>query len=253
MQTRQNALFLSTAIQLNNAQLKPAFDWFKLRLRVFDSERGFSSSYTVQRCKKDEDRIRVVEFMNSADLSISDIQLKETVFTADALPRGMPAAIKDEFLKDMAGKKFVKPRFFHRNVDTQESVEFDEDEESDGTRALFAFAGAWLDVIENERVLVVDELDTSLHPLLVHHLVKRLHHAGTKAQLIFTTHDTTLLSQKLLRRDQVWFMEKDERGATRLYPLSDFSPRDNEAVERGYLNGRYGGIPFLKELDFYGV
>lgn len=252
-QTRPNALFFSTAIQLNNEQLKPAFDWFKLRLRVFDSVRGFSPGYTVQRCSKEEDRKRVVEFMNSADLSISDIQLKETAFSADVLPKGMPSAIKDEFLKDMAGKKLIEPRFFHRDVNTQESVEFDESEESDGTLALFAIAGPWLDVIENERVLVVDELDTSLHPLLVHHLVKLLHHAGSKAQLIFTTHDTTLLSQKLLRRDQVWFMEKDEKGATRLYPLSDFSPRDNEAIERGYLNGRYGGIPFLKDLDFYGV
>lgn len=252
-QTRPNALFFSTAIQLNNEQLKPAFDWFKLRLHVITSVRGFSPGYTVQRCGKDEDRKRVVAFMNSADLSIADIQLKESVFSADALPNEMPTAIKDEFLKDMAGRKFVETRFFHRDVDTQESVEFAEEEESDGTRALFAFAGPWLDVIENERVLVVDELDTSLHPLLVHHLVKRLHHEGTKAQLIFTTHDTTLLSQKLLRRDQVWFMEKDVKSATRLYPLSDFSPRDNEAVERGYLNGRYGGIPFLKDLDFYGV
>jgi uncharacterized protein len=246
-QTRPNALFLSTAIQLNNEQLKPAFDWFKLRLRVFDSVRGLSPGYTLQRCGKDEDLKKVVEFMNSADLSIADIQLKETTFSEDALP------IKDEFLKNMAGRKFVKPRFFHKDVNTQEAVEFDESEESEGTRALFSFAGPWLDVIENERVLVVDELDTSLHPLLVHHLVKRLHHAGTKAQLIFTTHDTTLLSPKLLRRDQVWFMEKDAESATRLYPLSDFSPRDNEAIERGYLNGRYGGIPFLKDLDFYGI
>ena len=191
--------------------------------------------------------------MNSADLSIADIQLEETVFSADSLPTEMPPAIRDELLKDMAGRKLVKPRFFHKDVNTAETVEFDESEESDGTRALFAITGPWLDVIENERVLVVDELDTSLHPLLVHHLVKRLHHEGTKAQLIFTTHDTTLLSQKLLRRDQVWFMEKDDRSATRLYPLSDFSPRENEAIERGYLNGRYGGIPFLKDLDFYGV
>jgi AAA15 family ATPase/GTPase len=252
-QTRSNALFFSTAIQLNNEQLKPAFDWFKLRLRVFDSVHGFSPSYTLQRCGKDEDRQRVLAFMNSADLSIADIQLKETVFSADALPKGMPASIKDEFLKDMAGRRLIKPRFFHKDVNTQEPIEFDESEESDGTLALFAFTGPWLDVIENERVLVVDELDTSLHPLLVHHLVKRLHHEGSKAQLIFTTHDTTLLSQKLLRRDQVWLMEKDAQSATRLYPLSDFSPRDNEAVERGYLNGRYGGIPFLKDLDFYGV
>jgi uncharacterized protein len=249
-QTRENALFFSTAIQLNNEQLKPAFDWFKQRLRVFDSVGGLSPSYTLQRCGKDEDRQRVVAFMNSADLSIADIQLKETVFSADSLPKGMPAAIKDEFIKDMAGRKLVEPRFFHKDVNTAEIVEFEGSEESDGTLALFAFAGPWLDVIENERVLVVDELDTSLHPLLVHHLVKRLHHEGTKAQLIFTTHDTTLLSPKLLRRDQVWFMEKNDKSATRLYPLSDFSPRENEAIERGYLNGRYGGIPFLKDLDF---
>ena len=252
-QTRQNALFFSTAIQLNNEQLKPAFDWFKLRLRVLDSARGFNPSYTLSLCRNEEKRKRVVAFMNSADLSVLDIQLKETAFSADTLPRGLPAAIKDELLKDIAGKKFIKPSFFHRDVDTQESVEFEEKEESSGTLALFAFAGPWLDVIENERVLVVDELDSSLHPLLVHHLVRRLHHEGTKAQIIFTTHDTTLLSQKLLRRDQVWFMEKDANSATRLYPLSDFSPRDNEAVERGYLNGRYGGIPFLKDLDFYGL
>lgn len=249
-QTRANALFFSTAIQLNNEQLKPAFDWFKQRLRVFDSVGGLSPSYTLQRCGKDEDRQRVVAFMNSADLSIADIQLKETVFSADSLPKGMSAAIKDEFIKDMAGRKLVEPRFFHKDVNTAEIVEFEGSEESDGTLALFAFAGPWLDVIENERVLVVDELDTSLHPLLVHHLVKRLHHEGTKAQLIFTTHDTTLLSPKLLRRDQVWFMEKNDKSATRLYPLSDFSPRENEAIERGYLNGRYGGIPFLKDLDF---
>ena len=252
-QTRPNALFFSTAIQLNNEQLKPAFDWFKLRLRVINSVGDFSASYTLRRCADDADRSRIVEFMNSADLSITDIQVKETYFSAELLPKDLPTAIRDEFAKGMAGKKKIEPRFFHKDVDSQETVEFDESEESDGTRALFAFAGPWLDVLENERVLVVDELDTSLHPLLVHHLVKRLHHEGTKAQLIFTTHDTSLLSQKLLRRDQVWFMEKDNQSATRLYPLSDFSPRDNEAIERGYLNGRYGGIPFLRDLDFYGV
>ena len=251
--TRPNALFFSTAIQWNNEQLKPAFDWFKLRLQVLDSVGGLSSGYTLERCGKDEERKKVVAFMNSADLSIADIQLKETAFSADTLPKGIPADLKEKLLTDMAGSKFVELLFLHKDAHTQESVAFDESEESDGTLALFAFAGPWLDVIENERVLVVDELDTSLHPLLVHHLVKRLHHEGTKAQLIFTTHDTTLLSQKLLRNDQVWFMEKDDKGASRLYPLSDFSPRDNEAIERGYLNGRYGGIPFLKNLDFYGV
>ena len=252
-QTRPNALFFSTSIQFNNEQLKPAFDWFKLRLRIIDSAQNLEAGYTVARCKVSADMQKILAFMNSADLSIADIQLKTEVFNPEILPNMLPASLKEEFTRKMTGKELTSVKFVHTNVDGQGSTEFDEDEESDGTRALFAFAGPWLDVIENERVLVVDELDTSLHPLLVHHLVKRLHHEGTKAQLIFTTHDTTLLSQKLLRRDQVWFMEKDKRSATRLYPLSDFSPRDNEAVERGYLNGRYGGIPFLKDLDFYGV
>lgn len=252
-QTRANALFLSTAIQLNNEQLRPVFDWFKTRLQIIASTHAMGSGYTVGRCGNEADKVKIIKFMNSADLSIADIRLKESAFSSEMLPKDMPSVLKEEFTREMNGRKLTTVKFVHNDTQSQEAIEFAEDEESDGTRALFAFAGPWLDVTENERVLVVDELDTSLHPLLVHHLVKRLHHEGTKAQLIFTTHDATLLSQKLLRRDQVWFMEKDASRATRLYPLSDFSPRDNEAVERGYLNGRYGGIPFLKELDFYGV
>lgn len=253
-QTRPNALFFSTAIQLNNEQLKPAFDWFKKRLAIVD-DTGVSGRFTLKHCEKDDYRKRIVEFMNSADLSIADIRVKKTHFSVDDLPKEMSQAMRDELTTQLQGELFIEPQFLHRDINTQEIVEFEEDEESDGTRALFAFAGPWLDVLENQRVLVVDELDTSLHPLLVHHLVRQLHHdrEGNTAQLIFTTHDTTLLSQKILRRDQIWFMEKDKQSATQLYPLSDFSPRDTEAVERGYLNGRYGGIPFLKELDFYGV
>jgi uncharacterized protein len=252
-QTRANALFLSTAITLNNAQLRPAFDWFKRRLQVINETATLHPGYTIKRCQDTSDKSKIIEFMNSADLSIADIRLKTDVFSADALPKGLPAEMKEDFTKKFKGKELVTVKYVHSDSQTNEPIEFDADEESDGTRALFAFAGPWLDVTENELVLVVDELDTSLHPLLVQHLVKRLHHTGKKAQLIFTTHDTTLLSQKLLRRDQVWFMEKDANRASKLYPLSDFSPRDNEAVERGYLNGRYGGIPFLKDLDFYGV
>lgn len=253
-QTRSNALFFSTAIQLNNEQLKPAFAWFQQRLKVLCSAQNLAVGYTVDRCKDKAIKSRVIEFINSADLSIADIRLDELLFSTEMLPKKLPVAVRDELVRGMTGKKMpARVTFIHKDIQTQEAIEFDEGEESDGTRALFAFAGPWLDVTDNERVLVVDELDTSLHPLLVHNLVKRLHHNNSKAQLIFTTHDTTLLSQKLLRRDQVWFMEKDASRATRLYPLSDFSPRENEAVERGYLNGRYGGIPFLKELDFYGV
>lgn len=251
-QTRPNALFLSTALQLNNQQLKPVLNWFQQRLRVIEAHRLPAPNYTMTRCLDEQQKRRVVEFLNSADLSISDIHVDSRVFSPDILPDDMSPPLREEISQKMAGAKMMEAKFFHEDVETRELVELSPDEESDGTQALFAFAGPWLDVVENERVLIVDELDTSLHPLIVHYLVKLLHHQGCKAQIIFTTHDTTILSQKILRRDQIWFMEKDEKNSTQLYPLSEFGPRDNEAIERGYLNGRYGGIPFLKDLDFYG-
>ncbi|MCB8747950.1 ATP-binding protein [Rhodoferax sp. U2-2l] len=255
--TLENTLYLSKSVQNNQEQLRVVFNWFKERLRVVSAPHTMSSSYTVQRCAEKNDRRRIVEFLNAADLGIADIRLKEAAFSVDQLPKNVPKKVREQFAqqiaKDLNGKNVTSVKFVHQDVLTQELIEFAEDEESDGTRALFAFAGPWLDVTENERILVVDELDTSLHPMLVHFLVKHLHHTGSKAQLIFTTHDTSLLSQKILRRDQVWFMEKNSERASNLYPLSDFSPRENEAIERGYLNGRYGGIPFLKDLDFYGI
>lgn len=251
--TRPNALFLSTALQRNNEQLKPVLNWFQKRLRIIKAHQIMAPNFTMNRCRVEADKHRVLEFMNSADLSIADIRIDTQVFSPEILPKEMPLALRDELSQQMAGKEMMKTTFLHEDVETHEPVEFEQDEESDGTRALFAFAGPWLDVIEEERVLVVDELDTSLHPLIVHYLVKLLHHQDSKAQLVFTTHDTTILGQKILRRDQIWFMEKDDKNATQLYPLTDYSPRDNEAIERGYLNGRYGGIPFLKDLDFHGL
>lgn len=99
----------------------------------------------------------------------------------------------------------------------------------------------------------MDELDRSLHALLARHLVSVFQNPEMNvngAQLIFTTHDTSLLDGDLLRRDQVWFAEKDENHASKLYPLTDFSPRKGEALERGYLSGRYGGVPILRPLRF---
>jgi AAA15 family ATPase/GTPase len=124
-------------------------------------------------------------------------------------------------------------------------------EESTGTQRLFALAAPVLDVLRDGRVLIIDELDSSLHPLLVRQLIGMFHNSRinkNKAQLVFSTHDTSLLDQSIFRRDQVWFTEKDSDQATNLYPLTDFSPRKNEALEKGYLMGRYGAVPFFKEI-----
>ena len=120
---------------------------------------------------------------------------------------------------------------------------------SEGTQKLFALAGPIFEILGRGQALVVDELDRSLHALLVRRLIGMFQNPDLNqkgAQLIFTTHDTSLLDGELLRRDQIWFAEKDEDQASRLYPLSDFSPRKGEALERGYLAGRYGGVPILR-------
>ncbi len=109
--------------------------------------------------------------------------------------------------------------------------------------------GPVVQAIENGGVLCVDELDSSLHPLLALDLLRVFndHERNPRgAQLVFNTHDTNILSGSVLRRDQIWFTEKDSEGATHLYPLSDFKPRKNENLERGYLQGRYGAIPFVE-------
>jgi len=139
----------------------------------------------------------------------------------------------------------------HKAIDGGEPVPLDIGEESSGTQILFQSAGAWLNVLKNGEVLLYDELDTSLHPLMTRFLIRLFHGANTNpknAQLVFTTHDTSLLDADIFRRDQVWFIEKDKKSASKLYPLSDFSPRKDEALERGYLRGRYGALPFIGEL-----
>ena len=251
--TRSNALFLSTAIQLNNEQLKLVFNWFDRKLRVIGQEENIFPGFSADECEEEEKKKKILKFMNAADLSIADIFLEKKDFSMDDLPPDMPQSIKEEITKDLKGKKLTLVSFMHTSSDNGEDVALEFSEESAGTRKLFAMAGPWLDVLDNGFVLFVDELDTSLHPIMVRFLLNLLHNSETNrhnAQLIFTTHDTTVLDQTLMRRDQVWFVEKDAENATRLYPLSDYKPRKGEALQKGYLYGRYGALPFPGELRF---
>jgi uncharacterized protein len=133
------------------------------------------------------------------------------------------------------------------------------EQESHGTQQLFVIAQPVFECLAFGSLLVVDELESSLHPLLAQRIVQLFNDPQTNphnAQLIFATHDTNLLGTTLgdpvLRRDQIWFTEKDEQGGTVLYPLTDFKPRKAENLERGYLQGRYGAIPFLGNFELWG-
>jgi len=247
--TRDNALFLSTAIQLNSEQLKPLFDWFDQSLH-FANVSGWNPAFTASLCEHDH-KARIMQFMKAADLNIDDIVVEREVFDSKALPEDMPEHLRDIISKDLEGKKFLRITTIHKDSDGNDVV-FDLEDESDGTQKLFSFAGPWLDALENGYVLFIDELHDNLHPQLVQFLVQLFHSSKTNpknAQLVFTTHETSILNQSVFRRDQVWFCEKSESLSSKLFSLLDFSPRKGrENIEQAYLSGRYGAIPFLRDI-----
>lgn len=249
--TRSNALFLSTAIQLNNQQLKPVFSWFADTLHVARFGR-WDPGFSIEACEKNNTKERIILFLRAADINIDDIELEKEKFDLQSLPNYMPEEIKTHLEKQYKDKTIVHVKTVHRLEETQKKVLFDLDVESDGTQKIFALAGPWLDTLENGYILVIDELHDNLHPLMVKFLVSLFHNPETNpknAQLIFTTHDTSILNQEVFRRDQIWFCEKDTHQVTTVYPLTDFSPRKGvENLERGYLSGRYGALPYLTSI-----
>jgi len=254
--TRSNALFLSTAVKLNNEQLKPAFLWLTQKLIIIlPGKVDFNPTLSVDLLRSDSGRARVMKFLQSADIGIDRLELQES----DGFPPAPPGIALDQWLTMLsqmppgtpAQVKWAKVVAWHTRSDGN-AVPFEMQDESDGTRKLFEFIGGWIKALDIGATLCVDEIDRSLHPHLTHLLVQLFRNDTNPkhGQLIFTTHDTTLLDSELLRRDQIWFAEKNKERATTIYPMLDYSPRKNENLERGYLLGRYGAIPFVGDLRF---
>lgn len=248
--TRVNALFLSTAVQLNCQQLQPVYDWFRKKLKVV-GVLGLNPAFTASQCMQADQRKKVMDFLKAADLDIHDVSVEMEKFSLKHLPDGIPEELREALLNQMKGNETFDIKTIHVN-ELGDSIVFKYDEESHGTRKLFSFAGPWLDSLESGNVLVIDELHDNLHPKLVQFLVQLFHNSETNphnAQLIFTTHDTSILNQEVFRRDQIWFCEKNPQQATQLYPLTDFSPRKGrENLEAAYLAGRYGALPYLRSI-----
>jgi len=252
--TRENSLFLSTAVMLNSEQLKPIYDWFTKNLNVADID-DWNRSYTTEHCTKENGKKDVLKFLNSADLDISDLRLEPKKFNNSVLPDDMPSMLKEHLLKKLEGREFIEVKTVHKTTEGKE-VFFELDDESGGTRKIFSYAGPWIDTLKNGKILFIDELHDSLHPHIVKFLINLFHDKKTNpnnAQLIFTTHETSILDQDFFRRDQIWFCKKDRGQATEVYPLSDFSPRKGaENIERSYLAGRYSALPLITSLDLLG-
>ena len=147
------------------------------------------------------------------------------------------------------GKVYMKTLVaVHKNLDGNE-VEISLRDESDGTRRLIEYMPLLYAIIQKDMVYVVDEIERSIHPIMIKDIVRKISESETaKGQLIFTTHESGLLDQNIFRPDEIWFAQKDAEQATQLYPLSDFNIHKTANIENGYLNGRYGGIPFLSNL-----
>ena len=245
--TRPNSLFLSMAVQLNSEQMRPVFDWFNNKLIVFNEITPLNPQLSIEMLRKPEGKKAICHFMAAADISIENIEV---------VTRRQP--VQSFHVDFVAGKHEMKNEeqdvnelLFHHVTDQGTAI-FGLGDESTGTRNLLFLIGPILELVQNGVSLVIDELDSSLHPLLVRSLVELLHNPELNtngAQLIFSTHDTSLLDPDLFRRDQIWFVEKQRDQSSKLYPMSDFSPRKNEAFERGYLGGRYGALPFFSD-DF---
>lgn len=246
--TRTNALFLSTAVQLNSEQLKEPYEWIVRHLRVINNPSELSSRFTAKSCRKPEYKKRVMDLIRSADLNIDDIMVEESEIE---IPKSVLDIVNEDTLKklnEVRNHKKLELTTVHSKLDGS-LLQFDLEEESGGTQAMIALAGPFVDVLENGYTLVADELQNSLHPHALLHLVKMFSNPVLNkrgAQLIFTTHDTNILSE--LHRDQIWVVSKNDRKSSDIYPLSDFNVRGEEAFGKSYLAGKFGGLPRLKDL-----
>lgn len=269
--TRPNALFLSTAASSKHQQLSGLQHWLSRHIRLASPRNARSRmQFTFSELDTDEElREKLRHLLVFADLGIEDIKVQHKRFTDDEKSKFIQltkafAAVVDiegtDLPDDNAAANALRAagttiELQHLCGDGSPPVGLPFETESLGTQALVALAGPLLEVLRHGDLLMVDELDTSLHPRLVAELVKLFQSPVSnprQAQLVFSTHDASLLGSLVgdaptLDRDQVWFVEKDESGVTSMYPLTDFSPRRLENLERGYLQGRYGAVPFLSE------
>ena len=245
--TRSNALFMSTAVSLNSGQLRPIFDWFRNKLQFINPSES-DDKLSLKYCSDNHRKGEIIEFLRKADFGISDIRVTSKDITPEMLPDEIPSEVKNHIMTDLSGKKLVSWWLSH-DTERNQSVELPVEWESAGTRKILELAGFWLHALKNGSIVVADELHASLHPALTRFLVDCFHNSGMNqhnAQLIFSTHNTSILNQDVFRRDQIWFCERNCRQETELFSLTDFRPRkDVENLERSYLSGRYGAVPYI--------
>jgi hypothetical protein len=258
---RPNALFLSAAAAANHPDLLPLRQWFAHNLLLAEaSSRAYRWAFTTELLQRPDRRDQVLALLHAADLGITNARVRE--LDPQMLDRVRRAARilegrEDEPESMDADAEIVEPGVVLTHRGVSGDVDFEAAEESLGTMVWLGLAGPVIDALLRGNVLLMDEIEASLHPTLVAQLIRMFQNAESNpkgAQLIFNSHESALLGNssgdRVLGRDQVWFTEKSHDGATRLFPLADLNPRNDEAVGRRYLAGRYGATPILSSEEF---
>lgn len=231
--TRDNALFLSVSAQFNVKIAEKILEWLTKQLKIISGlDDKAHLDYTVNCLIKEKNKDEIIQLIKKLDLGVGEIQIEPTIGEIK---------VKTVHKKFDSEGNYISTEIF--NLERQES---------EGTQKVFSLAGFLVDVLKNGKVLIVDELDARLHPLISRAIIELFNSNESnpnQAQLIFMTHDTNLLSNKIFRRDQIWFTEKNRYGATDLYSLAEYKVRNDASFESDYIKGRYGAVPYIGNLD----
>lgn len=244
--TRSNALFLTTAAQLNAEQLKPVLDWFEHGMELVFSSEPVNLTRMAASLQDASFKRRMLEFLHAADIRVSDVRVRVPDTAAGDTPHSWRSA---ERRPGGGPPQRASVEFSHARAGSLVWVHAAE--ESAGTQRLAALFGPLLSAIENGKLLLVDEFDLSLHPLVARYLMQLINDPRTSdrgAQLLLTSHNTTLMDVNVLRRDEIWLMALDDGDSSQLTPVwrSALPPRKHELIGKGYLRGRYGAIPAIR-------
>jgi hypothetical protein len=242
--TRPRALFLTTAAQLNSEQLAPLLHWIEHSLEIVFPADMADIGRVAARIQDVNFKLRLLRLLRAVDIHVDDVRVSEgdpshvdqgtarATSVANFKPGGARPLIEFSYAREGGMPVWLNSVF-----------------EAAGTRRLISLFGPLLETIEHGKLMLVDEFDTSLHPLVARFLIRLINDPVVSrrgAQLLLTSHNTTLMDLEILRRDEIWLVQLNEEHASNLSPLLRSSPRKNELIAKNYLRGRYGAVPLIR-------
>lgn len=264
--TPSNRLFLQQSVESNISYFTDIYDWFDKSLIIIYPSTYHSLS-PIWSGNDNEFSHNLVDYLESFDTGVHGYTIQNISNPYSELPKGFTEAgleekhpvvgigpnnqryfVKKEDDKITASKLLLN----HQTSEQGTSIPFEMENESDGTLRLLDLIPTLFPSKKRDRVVVIDELDRSLHPSLSYEFISLFIEKTMNKQMIVTTHESNLLDLDLVRRDEIWFVEKNVEGSSKIYSLEEFSPRYDKDIRKGYIMGRFGAIPLIGQAKFLG-